>query len=123
MFQIVLMPCHSHFSFQKTHIRHSSRFPCTTNTCLLSCQKKLYCPAVIPNPELVLADDDPRHLAGLLIVDQNMGFVLVNHACLLVEFVCLCIQNDIPESSNRRKYHQKHSKNNTDLKIWRTQVS
>ena len=71
---------------------------------------------VVPNPELVSADDDPRHFAGLLIVDQNMGFVLVNHACLLVEFVCLCIQNDIPESSNWRQYHQQHSKNNADLK-------
>ena len=42
--------------------------------------------------------------------------MLDNHACLLVEMVCLGANNDIPESSNRRQYHQKHSKYNADLK-------
>lgn len=41
--------------------------------------------------------------------------MLDNHACLLVEMVCLGTNNDVPESSNRRQYHQKHSKNNADL--------
>jgi hypothetical protein len=35
---------------------------------------------------------------------------------LLIELVCLGFQNDVPESPNRRYYHQQHSENNADLK-------
>ena len=42
--------------------------------------------------------------------------MLDNHASLRVQMVYLGAKNDIPESSNRRQYHQKHSKYNADLK-------
>ena len=35
---------------------------------------------------------------------------------VLVEFVCLDPQNDLPETSNRCQYHQWHSNKNARLK-------